>query len=637
MSFLSPMFLVGALAAAVPIALHLFHRRTEPVVAFAAMRYLRRTPVEDSRWRRVKELVLLALRVAAAVLLACAFARPYLSSATGALEAGATVVLIDTSASLSAPGQFDRARAAAADVIRRAPVGHSVGVVTFAQGADVVAPLSDDRAGALAAVAKLMAGAGATRYRSAFLRAAEQLGDRSGRIVVVTDLQQSGWDSADEGVLPERVTVDVRPVPAPAGNLAVSALTVDAGDALATVQSYAGEDVTTQVSFAVDGHTIGTMPVTVPAHGTSDVRFPLGGRTSGGLSAVVVDRNGYVADNARYAVLDSNVGPSVLALSASGRDEEVFYLSRALSIGGDADAFRFRAIGSPAFSDLKPDDLATVDVIAILGTRGLDPRGRDLIASYVRRGGGLLIAAGPQVDPVTLGSVLNGTVQSMMATRNPTALGFAPDDGRHPVFRVFGGVGTLSSVTFMRSVLLTAGEGAEVIARYSDGSPALVEEQVGDGRVLMFGSDLNHDWNDFPVQPAFVPFVHEALRYLASTRPRHRDYFVGDLATGMQTGIVTVGPPRTNPVRQQPNNPATHEPSHPATQVAINVDPHEFDPTALTPDAFRDAVSRLRHAAAVRATQVTTEPGDGQHLWQLALALMVIGLVAEGALGRRLG
>ena len=76
MSFLSPLFLIGVLAAAVPLALHLFHRRTEPVVSFAAMRFLRRTPVEDSRWRRLRELILLALRVAAIVLLACAFARP---------------------------------------------------------------------------------------------------------------------------------------------------------------------------------------------------------------------------------------------------------------------------------------------------------------------------------------------------------------------------------------------------------------------------------------------------------------------------------------------------------------------------------------------------------------------------------
>jgi len=616
MSFLSPLFLVGALAAAVPIALHLFHRRTEPVVAFAALRYLRRTPVENSRWRRIRELILLALRVAAMVLLACAFARPYLAHANAALDKAAMLVLIDTSASLSGPGQLDRVRAVALDAINSAPPTQPVAVVTFAQSADVIAPLSDDRAGAVAAVRELTIGAGATRYRSSLARAAEQLGARPGRIVVVTDLQQSGWDAADEGVLPERVTVDVRAVPSPSGNLALAALGVDAGDAVATVQSYFGRDVVTHVSFAIDGHTIGTVPVTVLARSSVDVRFPLGGRQSGGLSASVVDRDGYAADNARYAVLDTRAAPSVLALSASGRDEEVFYLSRALSIGPDA-AFRFRTIGSPAFSDLKADDLAAIDVLAILGSRGLDQRGRELIANYVQHGGGLLVTAGPQVDPAILGNVLSGVVHSTMAPRTATSLRFAPDDSRHPVFRPFGGVGTLSNVNFTRSVRLTAGNDAGIIATYSDGSPALVEEQVGDGRVLVFGSDLNHEWNDFPVQPAFVPFVHEALRYLASARLRDHDYFVGDVREGTRPGIVTVG--RTN------------------ERVAVNVDPHEFNPAALSADAFRAAVVRLHQGAVHNASRAAAEQEDGQRLWQIALGLLVLGLIAEGALGRRLG
>jgi hypothetical protein len=561
--------------------------------------------------------MLLALRVVAAVLLACAFARPYLARGSGALDRPATVVLIDTSASLSAPGQVERLRAIAADVISSTPPTQSVGVVTFAQSADVVAPLSDNRAGALATAPTLTVTAGATRYRGAFARAKELLGDRPGRIVIVTDLQQSGWDAADEAALPERVEVELRTVAPPPGNLAVAAVSVDAGDAVATVQSYFGGDIATRVSFALDGHTIGTVPVTAPAHGTVDVRFPLAGRRTGALSATVVDRVGYAADDVRYSVLDTNTGPSVLAVSASGREEEFFYLSRALSIGADKGAFRFRAVGSPAFSDLKRDDLAGVDVLAILGTRGLDQRGRDLIAAFLRRGGGLLVAAGPQVDPAALSNVLSGTVHSTIAPRASVALAFAPDDTRHPVFRVFDGVGTLGNVTFARSALLKAGDGADVIARYSDGSPALVEEQVGDGRVLVFASDLNHEWNDFPVQPAFVPFVHEALRYLSSVRVAHRDYLVGDLQQGAKPGVVTLG---RGPQR-----------------VAVNVDPREFDPAPIAPDTFRAAIGRLHEAAAQRASRVASEQENDQGLWQVALALMMVGLVVEGALGRRLG
>src|ERR671910_2089969 len=109
-AFLSPLFLIGVAAAAIPIAIHLFYRRTEPVVDFAAMRYLRQAPVEHSRRRRLRELVLLALRVSALVLLALAFARPYFSDSAGAGTGDATMVLVDTSVSLSAPGRFEEAR-----------------------------------------------------------------------------------------------------------------------------------------------------------------------------------------------------------------------------------------------------------------------------------------------------------------------------------------------------------------------------------------------------------------------------------------------------------------------------------------------------------------------------------------------
>ena len=109
MGFLSPLFLVGALAAAVPIVLHLLKREPETRVRFAAVRLLRRAPVEHADRRHLRELLLLALRVAALLLLALAFARPFFSAGAQAGAARVTVVALDTSLSMSAPGQFDRA------------------------------------------------------------------------------------------------------------------------------------------------------------------------------------------------------------------------------------------------------------------------------------------------------------------------------------------------------------------------------------------------------------------------------------------------------------------------------------------------------------------------------------------------
>ncbi len=627
LSFLSPLFLAGLAAAALPILIHLFHRRTDPVIEFAAMRFLRRAPVEQSRRRRLRELLLLALRVAALCLLAFAFARPYFAQSAAAVSAPVTMVLVDTSVSMTAPGQFDRAKAAALKIINETPATNAVGVVTFANGAEVIAPPSHDRVGARAAIENLKPGAGATRYRSALARAAEAIGGRSGRFVVITDLQQSGWDAVDEGTVPDRVAVDVEDVGAPAGNLAVAAIRIEGSDAVALIRNYGGRPRSEQLAFSIDGRRFTSVPVTAPANGTIEIRASIEGRNRGVLAAAVTDDVGYAADNTRFAVLDAAQAPAVLAITATGQPADVFYLERAVLVAEDTSGFRFRTISGPAFSNLQATDLSELGAIAVLGTRGLDARGRDLLGGYVKSGGGLLIAAGPDVDPQVLRESLGSVVPTGLGARPAGgALRFAPADSRHPVFRLFSGVGTLSNVSFERAASVQPSDAAEVIARYTDGTPALVEDRSTGGRVLVFASDLNNRWNDFPVQPAFVPFVHEMLRYLAAARAARAEYVVGELpGAGNTPGAVQLA--------------AILGAAAPkgARRVAVNVDPRESDPARITPDAFRAGITRLNVAAKQQARVQAQEREENQRLWQYGLLLMIVSLAAEGIVGRRLG
>ena len=124
------------------------------------MRFLRRAPVEQSRRRRLREMLLLALRVAALLLLAFAFARPYLTESAAALAAPATIVLVDTSVSMSAPGQFERARARAARDRSRCAPGSSVASWRSPTAPTSLRRCRDDRAGALTALSQLKAGRG---------------------------------------------------------------------------------------------------------------------------------------------------------------------------------------------------------------------------------------------------------------------------------------------------------------------------------------------------------------------------------------------------------------------------------------------------------------------------------------------
>jgi hypothetical protein len=562
--------------------------------------------------------VLLALRVGALVLLALAFARPYLADPVAARSGDATLVMVDVSASLSAPGRFEAARERARRAIEDAPATQAVGLATFAQALDVVAPVSQDRAGALAALAQIEAGAGATRYRAALQGAADALEGRSGRIVVITDLQQSGWDAASDAGIAESIAVAVEDVGAPDTNLAVTSLRVEGAEAVAAVQNFSARPATDQVIFAVDTQRVGAVPVALAPGATVEARVPLVNAASGGLSASISDRDGYSADNARYAVLDAADAVSVLAVTPTGHPSEALYLERAVTVAEGTRGFRFRSIGGAGFTAIEPAALERVGVIAVLSTRAVAQRGRERLAEFVRGGGGLLVAAGPDVDAAILKDALAGLVETTWESRPAQPLTFAADDSRHPVFRVFGGAGTLGNVGFSRAVRMTAPPSASVIARYSDGSPALVEERTSGGRVLIFASDLNYRGNDFPLQPGFVPFIHEAIRYLASQRTSRTEYLVGELQAAAMPGVISLPAPASR-------------------RIAVNVDPRESDPGRMTADTFQAGISRLNAAAAQSEEAAAKEREDGQFLWWYGLLLMVVSLAAEGVLGRRLG
>src|SRR5438309_11565024 len=80
MAFLTPFMLWGALAAAIPVAIHLFFRSRYRTVPWAAMKFLLTSVEQTSRRLRFQELLLLMLRILLLVVLALALARPMVSS-----------------------------------------------------------------------------------------------------------------------------------------------------------------------------------------------------------------------------------------------------------------------------------------------------------------------------------------------------------------------------------------------------------------------------------------------------------------------------------------------------------------------------------------------------------------------------
>ena len=610
MNFLYPAFLLGGLAIAVPIVLHLLRRDVAPIVPFSAVRLLRRSPVARSRRRRLRDLLLLAARIAALLLLAAAFARPYIADASH----GPTlrIVAIDRSFSMNAPGRFAHAIEMARRAIEEASAGERIAVVAFDDHAETIAPPGPATAArtSLAAVTPTFGG---TRFGEVFTKAAEIASGDEARLVLVSDLQRSGWEGDDRGMLPDGMVLDVRDAGAPPDNLAVVSLVPMADRVVATVRNTGNEARFGQIRIEHDGRPAAAATYNVGANATADIAVPFHVPTSGSIVVVIDDVAGLPGDNSRYAVLDPVPAQAVLLVTGPG--DSGYYVARALAAVAGPAGDRIAARGMSGQS-LGREDLAQFSAIVLLSTHALDQRGRESVAAFVRGGGGLLIAASPEVESAVVSAVFGWPSAMNGSVEMPVSTALSPTDPRHPIFRPFGALAAnLGQVRFTTAWRVVAG-GWDVVARFTDGNPAVIERREGQGRVLLFASDLDRQWNDFPLHPAFVPFTVEAVRYVSGSRDRRRDYVVGTApaGAGARPGIYRVGS----------DNHA----------IAVNVDPRESGTAVFNGQEFEGMIEHVQGNQPSSADMRAVHLEARQSYWQYGLMLMLAALVAESFVGR---
>ena len=610
MNFLYPAFLLGALAIAIPIVLHLLRRDVAPEVPFTAVRLLRKSPVERSRRRRLRDVLLLAARVVALLLLAAAFARPYSSRADAAAVA-LRIVAVDVSYSMGAPGRFERALALARSAVDEAGFGEPVAVMTFDDRADVVA-LPGGAGDARSALSKLTPGHGGTRYPSLIAKASELASGGPARLIVVTDLQRAGWEGESAMQAPASMSIDIRDVGALTENLAVALLRVEPAGAVASVRNAAATPKEGTVTLRHDGNVVARAPFEVAPDSSVDVTFDWSPATSGALRASVEDPSGLEADNARHAVLTRGGAPTVLIVTSPGASG--FYVLRAIEAAGAS--FEAKAVSAAEIAGGRAQSIGRHAAVLLLSTRNLDRAGRDGLVSFVRAGGGLMIAAAPDVEPEVITAMFGWNAAAIARDDQPRRLALAPSDGRHPVFRPFGGLAAnLGQVTFTRAWRVRP-DGWEVPARFSDGTSALLERAEGEGRVVLFASDLDRRWNDFPLHPSFVPFVVEAVQHVSTRPAQPREFAVSRVPAGV---------PREPGVHTLPDG----------RLVAVNVDPRESGTAAMTAAEFSGMIRPAEGAAGTRQLHVKAEQAESrQNLWQYGLLLMLVALVAESFVGR---
>src|SRR5215471_17245616 len=407
----APFALVGLAALAIPVLIHLIQRERKRVVEFPSLMFLRRIPYQSVRRRRIRDVTLLIMRLAALALIVLAFARPFfrrdsLAAATqnGAREA---VILVDTSYSMEYGDRWSKAQAAARDAIRGLKTGDRASLVFFSSGADVAVRSAGDRPRLEAAVAAAKAGPGATRYAPALKLAGSLLAESAlpqREIILISDFQRRGWDQTpghDDVRLPDRTTLTPVNVASSGetSNLAVTPISLqrtrfenhDRVAVTAGIVNHSAKPVTgVPIALLVDGQSIQVLSADVAARGSSSVTFsPFTVASRNMRGTVKIADDALARDNVFHFVVSPSEPVRVTLISRPGTDRETLFLFRALGIGEDP-RVELADRTPTTFSDADARSAAVVIVDDVQVSDDL----ADRLSRFVATGGGLFVSLG---------------------------------------------------------------------------------------------------------------------------------------------------------------------------------------------------------------------------------------------------
>jgi hypothetical protein len=570
LGFANPALLWGLLAAAIPVAVHLFFRRRPRPTPFPAIDFILRARRETQRRLRLKKVLLFTARTLLLAAIATAIARPRAeqpgSAAPIAVGPRATAIVLDASGSmryrLGGQTLFERALSDAREALSQLSSEEPATVVVCGTEPPTAEPPSFDRAAVRRALDRGVASAGHSDLTACVQVAAQTLSASKAqeglpkRIVIATDLAASAWrldapaptvdspqgpvrpevsvlDAARGEALPNRAVVGLEAEPDPAAGPRGFKFT-------ATLVNH-GPEKLPEVPLSLQ---LGVGPEQKVAI-RSFSELPAGGATrksllqafpKGGPAAVQVSIPGDALplDDARTLVLD--VPRDVRALVVDGAPSPVKYRDEAYFVES--------ALTSPA-SPVRPhlvdaealarEDLTQYDVVFLLNVRSVGAKSTEL-QRFVENGGGLFVSVGDQVDPELYARELGQLLpMSLLAEKTATprnggtgAARFAEVDFAHPALSVFTGeareglLGTRTSRYLLARPARTGGPPARVLAAFDDGAPALVEGQRGKGRVLLFTSSVDRDWSDWAIRTSFLPALQRFAAYLTGGLEDHK-------------------------------------------------------------------------------------------------------------------
>lgn len=528
MGLLAPLFLLGSLAIALPVWLHRLKTQSSEREQFASAMLLETAEERVHVRRKLKYLLLLALRILFLALLAAAFAQPFLERPPSAIVpdgAGTHLVLIDSSASMGRTGVFEQALAEARRAIGDAPAGAAIQVIAAADDLIVMSEPSTDKSAHRNALSAVSVSAMRLDYGAAMQEADQLAATLPSPVTLhfVSDYQASAMPVRFADLIAANVHAFV-PHPVGTGrpnNWSIDTLRETADGIEVGVRGEGGDERVADVSMILNGAVREVQSLS--GKGSRTARLAIADWEEGDnrVQVQIETDDDLAADNQWYAVIRKSPPAPVPVITSQPAGLPVTYLSAALE-SAVSEAYRVETLVPGEFDTrvLSRYRWAVLDDIGVL-----DPLHVRALGGFLERGGSLLAFTGERaLDADALPLTGHRLGAASLGAGGNRFLSIGQVESTHPVLSATEG---WHSVNVSRSMPVETGDDDRVLVRLQNGEPFILERPVAEGRILLVLNGLDTRWNDLPVHPVFVSFVVEAARYLSGTTVIRRNYLAG--------------------------------------------------------------------------------------------------------------
>jgi len=667
MGFYAPWFLAGLAGVALPLYLHLLKKLATTPKPWSSLMFFESRTQSSTHHRRLRYYLLLLLRLAFLLFLILAFADPFINRNAAAFSSNRLVLLvIDNSFSMRAGTRLADAKSAAMTVLGGKGAARGQ-VAAFGSELQLMTPQPTEDQSALRAAVQAIQPADGHGNFGELARAVRAMAESVHTPIdlhLFSDMQRGELAANfSDMALPGNVQLITHPVVSKAQpNWTVES--VDAPGQVwgkdakpvhveAVIAGYGTPAARRTASLVVNGKTTVTKPVDVPANGRATVDFPAL-EVPYGFSHCEVridSADGFPADDLRRFAVERSDPQKALLVHNYGDNRSPLYVRAALASAAES-AFTVESIAVNEAADRQATNYAFV-ILSDLNS--IPSILENSLTQYVRNGGSLFIAAGTSAGARLQIPIFGAhIIETRDYTRVPDrfmAVG-SSDSSYSPVAKAGGWAG----VKFFYALDVDPGVGpsaARVMVRLTDQTPLLLEKRIGEGRVVLFTSGLDNLTNDFPIEPAFVPFIEQTARYLAGSERQGGaqpvDAYFELRGSKEQAQPVEV----TDPEGRRPLSLSDAKSAQlfrlteagfyqfrlangRRDEVAVNQDPKESNLDVISDDALalwqgkRESSQDASEAGSATITRKVPES-----LWWYVMLFVLLAAVAESALASR--